>query len=79
MEASKVRGKCEVRVSTRYPNEIEDMLDHIPQCVVTNHAQVWNVDGQWMFWVRTQSEEVAQYLVYFLKTINMDYESTQED
>jgi len=49
MDASKVRGRNEVRVATKHPNEVEEMLDHLPQCVVTDYAQVWNscLFGRW--------------------------------
>jgi len=78
MDASKVRGRNEVRVSTKHPNEVEEMLDHLPQCVVTEYAQVWNREGLWMFWIRTETQEMASSLRHFLATIPMNDEDTQD-
>lgn len=72
MKASKVRGKNEVRVSTIYPNEVEDMLGSLLGCVVIDYAQVWNNNEEWVFFVRTQSSELASNLRLFLSSVDLD-------
>lgn len=79
MDARKIRNKNELRIQTRYPNETEEMLKSLPGCIVTNHTEVWNGEGEWCFWVKLPNEKLTFKLQQFLSCVKMNQYHDKKD